>query len=107
MGGFNLVETPVEPYIKDFCTGNDESIKRWERWDLSNWAFFMAFDNERPVGGVTVASRTENVNMLDSREDLAVLWDIRVDGEYKNKGIGQALFDMAMKWSREQSLVQM
>ena len=74
LGGFIFIETPVEPYIKDFCTGNDKSIKRWERWDLSNWAFFMAFDNERPVGGATVASRTENVNMLDNRDDLAVLW---------------------------------
>jgi len=28
LGGFHLVETPVEPYIKDFCTGDDENITR-------------------------------------------------------------------------------
>ena len=51
LGGFHFIETPVEPYIKDFCTGDDESIMRWEkRWDISNWAFFMAFDDDRPVG---------------------------------------------------------
>lgn len=108
LGGFTLVETPIEPYIKDFCVGDDESITRWEkRWDISNWAFFMAFDGERPVGGATIVSRTIEINMLSGRDDLAVLWDIRVDDAYKHKGIGQALLDMSVNWSHEQGLVQM
>ena len=108
LGGFSLIKTDVEPYIKDFCVGDDESITRWEkRWDISNWAFFMAFDGEQPVGGTTVVSRTKEINMLSGRDDLAVLWDIRVDDAYKHKGVGQALFDMAVNWSREQGLVQM
>jgi len=108
LGGFHLVETPVEPHIKNFCTGDDESITRWERrWDISNWAFFLAFDGERPVGGATVVTRTKEINMLSGRDDLAVLWDIRVDDAYKYQGIGQALFDMAVEWSREQGMVQM
>ena len=108
LGGFHLVETLVEPYIKDFCTGDDESITRWEkRWDISNWAFFIAFDDDRPVGGATVVTRTKEINMLSGRDDLAVLWDIRVDDAYRHQGIGQALLDMAMKWSREQGMVQM
>lgn len=108
LGGFTLVETPIEPYIKDFCVGDDESITRWEkRWDISNWAFFMAFDGERPVGGATIVSRTIEINMLSGRDDLAVLWDIRVDDAYKHKGIGQALLDMSVNWSRQQGLVQM
>jgi len=107
LDGFQLIETPVEPYIKDFCTGDDETVTRWERWDLSNWAFFMAFDGDKPVGGAAVASRTEDVNMLSGRDDLAVLWDLRVDGAYKRQGIGKALFDMAADWSRDQGLVQM
>lgn len=29
LGGFTLVETPVEkPYIKDFCIGDDETVAR-------------------------------------------------------------------------------
>jgi len=101
--GVHLVETPVEPYIKDFCTGDDESVARWEkRWDISNWAFFMAFDGERPIGAAAVVTRTKEIDMLSGRDDLAVLWDIRVDDAYKHQGIGQTLFDMAVKWSREQ-----
>ena len=107
LGGFTLIETPVAPYIKDFCTGDDESVERWKRFDLSKWAFFMAFDDECPIGAATVASRDKKVNMLSGRNDLAVLWDIRVDDSYKHQGIGQALFDMAVKWAREQGLTQL
>ena len=70
LGGFTFVETPVEPYIRDFCTGEDESVTRWERFDLSNWAFFMAFDGERPVGGATVVSRTKDVNMFVDTSEI-------------------------------------
>jgi len=107
LGGFTLVETPVEPYVKDFYSADDESVAQWKRFDLSNWAFFMAFDNERPVGGAAVAARTKKIHMLSGRDDLAVLWDIRVDDAYKHQGIGQALFDMAVIWSRSQGLRQM
>ncbi|MGI5898761.1 MAG: GNAT family N-acetyltransferase [Christensenellales bacterium] len=109
LGGFRLIETPVKPYIKDFCScaDEDESIACWRRWDLSNWAFFMAFEGARPIAGAAVASRTEGVNMLSGRDDLAVLWDIRVEEAYKQMGIGQALFDMAVNWCRSQGLRQM
>ena len=108
LGGFTLVETPVEkPYIRDFCTGDDETVSRWERFNLSNWAFFMAFDGEKPIGAATIASRDKNANMLSDRDNLAVLWDIRVDENYKHQGVGQKLFDMAANWSREQGLIQM
>ncbi|RAU95559.1 GNAT family N-acetyltransferase [Paenibacillus sp. YN15] len=108
LGGFALVETSVKPHVKDFCTGDDESVTRWEkRFDISNWAFFMAFDGECPIGAATVLSRTKEINMLAGRDDLAVLWDIRVHDDYKGQGVGQRLFDMAVSWSREQNLSQM
>lgn len=108
LGGFLLVETPVEPYVKDFCTGDDESVTRWEKqFDISNWAFFMAFNGECPVGAAAVVSRTKEINMLAGRDDLAVLWDIRVEEKYKGHGVGQGLFDMAVNWAREQGLIQM
>ena len=107
LGGFALVETPTEPFVKDFCTGEDETVSRWERFGLSHWAFFMAFDGDKPIGAAAVASRSPKANMLSGRDDLAVLWDIRVDGAYQGQGVGQKLFDMAVEWSRSQGLVQM
>lgn len=106
--GIKVIEKPVKPYIKDFCANDQEGVSRWDKqFDISNWAFFMAFDDKIPIGAVTVASRTKDVHMLSGREDLAVLWDIRVSDEYKGKGVGQALLDMAIDWSRKQNLVQM
>ncbi len=108
LGGITLTEVPVTPYVKDFCTGDDESVSRWDRrFDITNWAFFMAYDGERPVGAVTVASRTKGVNMLEGRGDLAVLWDLRVDEKYKGQGIGTTLFNMAVKWAKEENLTQL
>lgn len=108
LGGLYLTETPVEPYVRDFCLGEDESVVRWaQRFDIANWEFFMAYDGDRPVGAAAVASRTKGVNMLAGREDLAVLWDLRVAEEYKGQGIGKELFRMAADWARSQGLVQM
>lgn len=108
LGGFSLTKVDVKPYMKDFCTGKDESISRWiKSFDTRNWAFFMAFDVDKPIGAATVASRTKEINMLAGRSDLAVLWDIRVHDDYKGQGIGQALFDMAKTWAKAQGLVQM
>ncbi|MCL2445251.1 MAG: GNAT family N-acetyltransferase [Oscillospiraceae bacterium] len=108
LGGILLVETPVEqPYLKDFCIGEDANVARWKRWDLTNWVYFIAFDGDKPVGAATIASRTEGVNMLEGRDDLAVLWDLRVHDDYKQQGIGQVLWDMAKEWSRAQGLAQL
>ena len=102
--GFSLVEISVEPFAKDFCI---ESSENWKRWDLSNWAFFMAYDGDKPVGAAAVASRTKEINMLAGRDDLAVLWDIRVDESCKRRGVGQRLFNMVVDWSRRAGLSQM
>lgn len=107
LGGISLVETPVEPYTKDFCVGKDESVRRWLRWDLSSWGFFMAFDGETPVGASAVAARTEGVNLLCGRSDLAALWDIRVIDGYKRRGIGHMLFQTVTEWSKAQGMKQL
>lgn len=99
LGGILLKETPIEEQLKDLGV-YEEATKYAKEFDITNWAFFMAFDNELPIGAVTVASKTKNVNMLDGRDDMSVLWDIRVDDRYKKQGIGTKLFTMATEWSK-------
>lgn len=55
----------------------------------------MAFDENVPVGAMTIAGTTKGLNMLYGRTDACVLWDIRVADSYKHQGIGQkmSLFD--------------
>ena len=41
--------------------------------------------------------------MLEVRDDLCVLWDIRVTEEYKHKGIGQGICNL-LYWREENEL---
>ena len=106
LGGFLLIETPVEEYIKDLGVYTEAS-KYADEFDITNWAFFMAFHNGAPIGAVTIASNTSDVHMLDGRDDMSVLWDIRIDDRYKQQGIGSKLFHLAVEWSRSKGLKQM
>jgi len=109
LGGLTLTETPVDqPCVKDYDELNPEGITRWCRqFDVSNWLFLMAFDGDKAVGGAAVAFRSPRVTMLQGRDDLAVLWDIRVRPEYSRQGIGSRLFDRAVEWAGKQGCKQL
>jgi GNAT superfamily N-acetyltransferase len=47
------------------------------------------------------------VNLLEGRQDLAVLWDIRVRPDARGLGIGTALFRHAAAWARSKGCRQM
>ena len=106
LGGMLLVETPVEEYNKDLGVYT-EATKYAAEFDITNWAFFMAFHDDMPIGAVTIASRTEGVQMLDGRDDMSVLWDLRIDDRFKQQGIGSKLFNLAVDWSKSQGFSQM
>ena len=110
LGGLVLTEEEVQPYIKD-CDAIDEEGQRpqqWpERFDVTNWGFFLAEDDGRPVGGATVAFDTPGVNMLEGRQDLAVLWDLRVHPEHRRCGVGTKLFQHAADWARQRGCQQL
>lgn len=109
LGGLLLREEPVaEPYVKDYDEEDDEPPARWrKRFDVSNWGFFLAFDGTRPVGGTTAVYRTPNVWMLDRRDDLAVLWDLRIHPDYRGQGIGRQLFQRVVNWARARDCRQL
>ncbi|HXG69285.1 MAG TPA: GNAT family N-acetyltransferase, partial [Gemmatimonadaceae bacterium] len=71
------------------------------RFDVSNWGFLSARINGKRVGGAVVAFRSPDLDMLEGRDDLAVLWDIRVAPDARGKGIGSALVAATEEWARE------
>jgi GNAT superfamily N-acetyltransferase len=100
-GQIALNEQRVDaPYIKDYDGLAGEGPARWaEQFDLSNWVVLVAHVDGKRAGGAVVAHDTPGVNMLEGRNDLAVLWDIRVSPELRSAGVGRALFAAAEKWA--------
>jgi GNAT superfamily N-acetyltransferase len=105
LGGILFNEINVEPYTWDI-SHYEVASDYAKDFDISNWAIFMAFNENKPVGGITAVSRTKEVRMLDNRDDLCVLWDLRVNDEYKGMGIGTKLFEMVVEWSKINNLKQ-
>jgi len=109
MGGILLQEVALEnPYIKDYDKTPEGGPMEWaSHFDITNWGFFLANEDSIPVAATAVAYNTNGVNMLEERDDLAVLWDIRVRPDKRGNGIGTALFRRARKWSAIRGCRQM
>jgi GNAT superfamily N-acetyltransferase len=101
LGGMSLTETPVaDPYLKDYDAIAGEGPERWaERFDVSKWGLIGAFRDGARVGGAVVAFRTADLWMLGGRDDVAVLWDIRVAPQHRGAGVGSALFRAVEGWA--------
>ena len=101
--GYSLEEEAVTtPYIKDYDQIKSERPTYWQkRWDVTNWGIFSAIDGSQRVGGAVVAWKTPGLSVLENRDDLAVLRDIRVHPDQRGHGIGSQLFKHAIDWARE------
>jgi GNAT superfamily N-acetyltransferase len=104
-GTFILSERHLSvAYVKDYDAIAGERPTDWaRRFDLSNWRLFRALLNDVYVGGAIVAVRTPELTMLQGRDDLAVIWDIRVLPKIRGRGVGTALFRKAEGWARTKS----
>jgi GNAT superfamily N-acetyltransferase len=101
LGGMSLAEIPVaDPYVKDYDAIDGEGPTRWpRRFDVSNWGVLSAFSGGGRAGGAVLAFRTKGLFMLGGRDDVAVLWDLRVAPQARGSGVGSALFRAAEDWA--------
>lgn len=86
-------------YVKDYDAIAGSPVLWPSRFDTSNWALFFAEIEGKVVGGATVAVRTSTLELLEGREDLALLWDIRVAPEVRGRGVGRALVRAVETWA--------
>jgi GNAT superfamily N-acetyltransferase len=101
LGGMSLTETGVtSPYVKDYDALKGAGPQCWPgRFDVSNWGLIGARRDGASAGGAVIATRTPGLHMLGGRDDVAVLWDIRVSPRERGGGIGSALFRVAGDWA--------
>lgn len=109
LGGWVLMEEEVEPpYMKNYDQVKGEGPTRWPRkWNISNWAVMSAFDETVRIGGAVVAWNTPGLNMLEGRDDLACLWDIRVHPHRRKQRVGSLLFQHSTEWARSMGCHQL
>ena len=82
------IQAVKSPFIKDYD---------WVMTpDLTDWAFFVARSDGVRVGGAAVG--------FEGRNDLAVLWDIRVAPAARHCGVGTALLRTVQAWASRQSV---
>ncbi len=118
LGGISLTETALsetalsetalsettgaDPYVKDYDASEGEGPARWaKRFDLSNWGLLTAWHDGTRVGGAVIAFRTPDLYMLEGRDDVAMLWDLRVASERRGAGFGSALFGAVEDWAAD------
>ena len=101
LGGLHLVTEPVDPpYVKDYDADPENHPTAWaQRFDLARWGILAAYGHGERAGGAVVAWNTPDVLLLEGREDLAVLWDLRVTPAERVRGVGAALFRAAEAWA--------
>lgn len=100
-GGWLLREEQLErSYVKDYDAGGERPLRWQEKWDLTDWLVLAASEGVTRLGGAVVAWNTPGVSLLEGRDDLAVLWDLRVHPNRRREGIGKRLFDYAAAWAR-------
>ena len=91
-----LAEVPNNPpYTKNYDAISDRPGTWATRFDTSTWALCLARLEGQCVGGATVAFATPGLDLLEGRNDLALLWDIRVAPAFRGRGVGRALFEAA------------
>ena len=56
---------------------------------MTVWALFAAFDGSTRAGGAAVVMQSAEIELLEGRADLALLWDIRVAPAFRHRGVGR------------------
>ena len=103
-----LRERPVErPWMKEYDTPGNRPADWLARFDTSRWGLLAARADGRRVGGAVIAWSTDGVDVLEGRDDLAVLWDLRVHPDCRGRGIGTALFAAAERWAAARGCVHL
>lgn len=89
------------PWRKDYDAEEGGDPALWpRRFDTSTWTVISAWAGAERVGGVVLIADPAGIDMLEGRNDLALIWDLRVAPAYRGRGVGSRLIAAAVAWAR-------
>ncbi len=96
------------PYAKDYDAIPGAHPTEWPlRFDISGWGLVSAWRGGTCIGGAVLVQGSPDVDMLEGRDDLAVLWDFRVAPQERRTGVGSALFAGVERWARSRGCTEL
>jgi GNAT superfamily N-acetyltransferase len=105
-GGQDIVGIPTDLFWKHY-DALEKPSNLPNRFDVSNWGTLVAMNNQERVGGAILAWNSFDFNMLEGRQDLAVMVDIRVLPTSRGSGIGRAIWSKAIEWCTERGIKEL
>ncbi len=100
-----IAESVSPPYLKDYDSERGADPQSWShRFRLDSWHFLAAYRDDQRVGGLTMVQGDPSIDMLEERDDLGVIWDLRVAPEFRRSGVGTALMAAAIRHARASGL---
>ncbi|MET0283747.1 MAG: GNAT family N-acetyltransferase [Polyangiales bacterium] len=108
LSGIALRERTVAmPWRKDY-DAVDQGPRGWSaRFRVQRWTVLLAREGTQLTGAASVMHDSPDIQMLDGRSDLALLWDLRVAPAWRGRGVGAALFEAAASHARERGCRQL
>lgn len=92
---FSFITEPVTPYEKRY---GHENFDYSQYINNKSKTVFFAFENEILAGQIILFTKWN---------DYACIDDIRIAKDYRRKGIGKALMQKAIEWSKENNFFGM
>lgn len=93
--------TPIaQPWVKDYdAVPGNHPVDWGGELDLSGWGLITAWSGARRLGSALIVQGAPAIDLLEGRDDLAVLWDLRVVPEVRGRGVGTQLLRAAERWA--------
>ncbi|MBK8229123.1 MAG: GNAT family N-acetyltransferase [Candidatus Eisenbacteria bacterium] len=93
-------EPIAHPWTKDYDAIPGNHPVDWSaEFELSGWGLISAWSEGRRLGSALIVQGVLAIDLLEGRDDLAVLWDLRVVPELRGRGVGTQLLRAAERWA--------